>query len=166
MPQQPDDHEPVLGETTMQEFSFKALILGFIAGAIATLTVHELIKSLFFDAGIIQMQPWDLTPVEGGSVTSALPKIGYATLWGGLWGALMGAIFGRHPEGSMTCRGALFGIIGPAVLGTFLFAPLLEGTAPFMGGNLNAIGAVIAMLAGWGAVTAWLLGLFSYGRLP
>lgn len=150
----------------MNGFSIKALILGFIAGAIATLTIHELLKSLFFDAGIISMRPWDFEPIDSGPFAGAMPKIASATLWGGAWGALMGLIFGREPEGSMTWRGALFGITGPALLGVFLFVPLLKGTAPFLGGDLVAMGAVLCILAGWGAVTAWLLGLFSYGRLP
>jgi hypothetical protein len=157
------------GEERMEEsegLSLKALILGFIAGAIATLTVHELVKGVFFDAGVIALKPWDMTPIDSGPFAGSLPKIASATLWGGVWGALMGMAFGREPEGSMTLRGLAFGITGPALIGVFLLVPLFKGTAPFLGGNLEAMGAVLCILAAWGAVAAWLLGLFSYSRLP
>ncbi len=146
--------------------SLKALILGFIAGAIATLTVHELVKGIFFDAGVIPMKPWDMTPIDSGPLAGSLPKIASATLWGGVWGAVMGMAFGREPEGSMTLRGLAFGITGPALIGVFLLVPLFKGMAPFLGGNVEAMGAVLCILAAWGAVAAWLFGLFSYLRLP
>lgn len=146
--------------------SLKALILGFVAGAIATLTVHELVKGIFFDAGVLPLQPWDMTPIDGGPFAGSLPKIASAVFWGGVWGALMGVLFGREPEGALTLRGLAFGIAGPALIGVFLLVPLIKGSAPFLGGNLEAMGAVLCILAAWGAVSAWLFGLFSYARLP
>lgn len=146
--------------------SLKAVILGFIAGAMATLTVHEFIKSLFFDAGVIPLQPWNMDMIDNGPFAGVLPKIASATFWGGVWGSILAMVFGNRPQGSMTVRGFAFGILGPALIGVFLLVPLLKGGEPFLGGNVAAMGAVLCILAGWGAVTAWIYGLFSYGRLP
>jgi len=153
-------------DSQMEGTSLKALIFGFIAGAIATLTVHELIKSAFFDAGVIPLPPWNMDAIDTGPFAGVLPKIASATFWGGVWGSILAMIFGNAPTGSMTLRGLAFGITGPALIGVFLLVPLLKGGEPFLGGNVPAIGAVLCILAGGGVVTAWLYVLFSYGRLP
>jgi len=150
----------------MEGTSLKAVILGFIAGAIATLTIHEFIKSLFFDAGVIPLAPWDMAPIDTGPFAGTLPKLASAAFWGGIWGSILAIVFGNQPEGSMTLRGLAFGITGPALIGVFLLVPLLKGSAPFLGGNFEAMGAVLCILAAWGVVTAWLYGFFSYGRFP
>ena len=151
----------------MQGLTLKNLILGFIAGAIATLTIHEIIKYFFFDAGVIPLQPWDMTPIAGGPFPGVIPKIVNDAFWGGLWGAVFALILGNVPKGSMTLRGILLGIVGPAVLGVFVLVPLLKGAPLFFGGNIPVIVAVLSILAGFGAVTAWLYGFLASGcRLP
>jgi hypothetical protein len=151
----------------MQGISFKNLLLGFIAGVIATLTTHEIIKYFFYDANIIPFKPWDLSPVDNGPLAGVMPRLVNAALWGGLWGAIFAVILGNVPQGSMTLRGAALGIVGPAIAGVFLIVPLLKGGAPFLGGDIGGIIAVLAILAGFGASTAWLYGFFTSGcRLP
>lgn len=96
-----------------------------------------------------------------------LPKLASLALWGGLWGSILSLIFGNVPTGSMTLRGALFGIIGPALLGAFLWIPLINGQAPFYDGEPTMIAAALVILTGFGAATAWLYGFFTSGcRLP
>jgi len=71
------------------------------------------------------------------------------------------------PKGSMTLRGAVLGIVGPALLGVFVAAPLLNGNELFLGGDVNLIWPVLVVTAVFGAITAWLYGFFSSGlRLP
>ncbi|MGQ0674395.1 MAG: hypothetical protein ACT4N2_16170 [Hyphomicrobium sp.] len=146
--------------------TIKSIILGFIAGVIATLTVHELIKMFFYDANIIPFKPWDMAPVDNGPLAGVMPRVANAAFWGGLWGSLFAVMLDNPPQGSMTLRGAVLGILGPAIAGVFLIVPLLKGNPPFLGGDVGGIIAVLSILAGYGAVTAWLYGLFSYGRLP
>jgi hypothetical protein len=96
-----------------------------------------------------------------------VPHVVNAALWGGLWGGLFGLFLGSQPHGSMTLRGALLGILGPAVAGSFLLAPLIQGGAPFLGGDVGGIIALLCIFAGFGAATAWLYGFFHAGcRLP
>ncbi len=139
------------------------LFLGFLAGVIATITVHEIIKYFLHDAGYIPMVAWSMAPVE----PYALPKIVSDALWGGLWGSIFALILGSEPKGSMTIRGVFLGMIGPALLGVFLIVPLIKGDPLFLDGNNVMIGSVLLIAAGFGSVTAWLYGFFTSGcRLP
>lgn len=141
----------------------KAIVLGFIAGAIAVVTVHEFISWLFntYWTGWDRVS-WDMDPNDFG-----VSKIVSATFWGGLWGSVFALILGRRPTGALTFRGAILGILLPAVLGVFILVPLLTARFPmFFGGDASKIIPVLCILAGWGALTAWLYGLFQYGHLP
>ena len=147
----------------MDGTSLKNIILGFLAGVIATLTVHEIIKCFLFDAGYIPLAPWAMDPVS----PFGLPKLVSDALWGGLWGSIFALILGNVPTGSMTLKGALLGIVGPAILGVFILVPLVKGAPMFFDGEPALVISVLAILAGFGSVTAWLYGFFSSGcRFP
>ncbi len=149
--------------------TMKSILLGFIAGAIATVTVHELISWIFLNywTGWDRVS-WNMDPVSNSIYPDfALPRILNDMFWGGLWGSLFGLILGSRPEGALTLRGMILGLIGPAILGVFLAVPLLTGRfPPFFGGDMSKIIPVLFILAGFGAVTAWLYGLFRHGHLP
>jgi hypothetical protein len=133
------------------QLSLKNLLIGFIAGAIATITVHEAINFVLLKAGLFPREPWSMTP----AAVTGVPQIVSAAFWGGIWGSIFAAFVGGGVS-----RGALFGILGPALLGVFLLVPLITERFPmFFGGDLNKIGSVLLILAGWGAATAWLNGL-------
>lgn len=150
----------------------KTVVLGFIAGAIATLTVHELISLLFYYnwTGWERIS-WDMSPIDHPvnnmlMTDFAPPKIVSATFWGGVWGSILALILGALPQGPLTFKGLAFGLIGPALLGVFILVPLIRGGPLFFGGDMSLIIPVLFILAGWGAATGWLYGLFRYGRLP
>ena len=141
----------------------KNLALGFIAGALATATTHELIKLILFKAGVFPSEPWSMAPAS----ISGLPEIASAVFWGGIWGAIFASLLGDVPEGSMTIRGAALGILGPALVGIFLLIPFLKGEAFFAAGDPLLIASVLLICAGFGATTAWLYGYFNSGlKLP
>ncbi|MFA5949281.1 MAG: hypothetical protein WC807_03250 [Hyphomicrobium sp.] len=143
--------------------SFKSLMLGFAAGVLATLTAHELIKMALVNAEVIQRVPWNMQP----AAITGIPQIASDTLWGGVWGAIFALVLGDVPKGSMTLRGIILGILGPALVGVFLLVPILKGGPIFMGGDPRLIASVLLILAGYGATTAWLYGFFTAGcRLP
>lgn len=149
----------------------KGIVLGFIAGAIATLTVHEFISWLFNNPNL--WNGWDRVSWSKEPVNSLLlpdtpiPQIISAMIWGGLWGALFGVILGPRPQGSMTVQGAILGLFGPALIGVLVAIPLLTQAYPiFYDGDAGKVIPVVTIMAGFGAATAWLYGLFRYGRLP
>lgn len=147
----------------------KAIVLGFIAGAIATVTIHEVISWLFLNYWTGWDRPsWNMEPVSNSLYPDLLmPQIASDAFWGGLWGSLFGLILGARPEGMMTIRGAILGIFLPALIGVFIAIPFLTGRfPPFFGGDVSKLIPVLVILAGWGAMTAWLYGLFRYCRLP
>ena len=77
------------------------------------------------------------------------------------------AILGDVPQGSMTVRGAILGIVGPALIGVLVLVPLVRGQTLFLNANPDLIWPVLVLGAGFGAATAWLYGLFTAGgRLP
>lgn len=148
----------------MSGTSFKSIIFGFIAGAIATVTVHEAINYGLLQAGIFPRVPWSMEPVPGFGI----PQIVSDAAWGGLWGVIFALILGDVPKGSMTLKGIILGILGPALVGVFILVPILTSKFPlFFNGDTNMIGSVLLILAGFGAATAWLYGFMTSGfRLP
>jgi hypothetical protein len=144
----------------------KSILLGFVAGAIATVTVHEIISAIFNNPNLWTGWPrssWRMDPAE----MTGVPQILSDMFWGGLWGSLFGLILGSRPQGSMTIRGAILGLVGPALIGVFLVIPIFTQRFPvFFGGDSSKIIPVVCILAGFGAATAWLYGFFQYGRLP
>jgi len=142
----------------------KGIVLGFIAGAIAALTVGEFISWVFqnYWTGWDRI-PWDYAPTENLGV----PQFWSDTFWGGVWGAIFGLILGARPQGMLTFRGAILGLALTAVIGAFILMPLLTGRyGLFFDGDASRIIPVLFIMAAWGAVTAWLYGLFRYKHLP
>ena len=133
--------------------TLKQIVLGFIAGAIAVVTVHELIKYLLFLQGLIPLSPWSMEP----SAITGIPKIASDMLWGGVWVSIFALVMDNRRS---LLNGAFFGIAGPALIGVFILVPLITGRFPmFFGGDAKLIGSVMLILAGWGAATAWLYNL-------
>jgi hypothetical protein len=149
--------------------ALRSLLMGFVAGMIAAVAAQEAISWLFvhywqgWDA-----MPWSTDPVPSLLVPSLdLPWIVGTTLTGGLWGALFGLILGWKPKGMLTIRGAILGLFGPGLISAFIVMPYLaHRQSPLLEGNVSEIVPILCIAAGFGAVTAWLYGLFSWGRLP
>ena len=143
--------------------TLKSIVLGFIAGAIAMLTVHELVSQWLYDTQITTRVPWSMEP----STLTGYPQIVSDAVLGGLWGALFALILGPVPRGSMTVRGALLGLLGPAILGALIVVPAIRNEPLFMGQDINLIWPVLLTGAAFGAAAAWLYGFLSSGcRLP
>lgn len=143
--------------------TLKSIVLGFIAGAIAMLTVHELVSQWLYDTQITTRVPWSMEP----STLTGYPQIVSDAVLGGLWGALFALILGAVPRGSMTVRGALLGLLGPAILGALVVVPAIRNEPLFMGQDINLIWPVLLTGAAFGAAAAWLYGFLSSGcRLP
>jgi hypothetical protein len=149
--------------------ALKSIVVGFIAGAIAAVTVQEFISWLFVNywTGWNEV-PWSTEPVQSLILPEVvLPWIGSVAITGGLWGALFGLILGWKPEGMMTIRGAILGLIGPGLIaGLFVVPYLAQRQSPLLENNVSEIVPILCIGAGFGIVAAWLYGFFSFGRLP
>ncbi|MBA2125646.1 hypothetical protein DLM45_05325 [Hyphomicrobium methylovorum] len=149
--------------------ALKCIIVGFIAGAIAAVTAHEFISWLFVNYWTgWDATPWSMEPTQSLLMADLeLPWLVGNAVTGGLWGALFGLFLGSEPEGRLTFRGAFLGLLGPGLVGALTVMPYLaHRTSPLFEGNVSELVPILCISAGFGAVTAWLYGLFSYGRLP
>jgi hypothetical protein len=145
-------------EDTLDGLSLKNLALGFVAGAIAVVTVHEIINFILLKAGLFPRVPWSLQP----SAVTGVPQIVSDMFWGGVWGILFVLLYAYLPGGGPTVRGLIFGILGPAILGVFILLPLITGRFPlFFGFDPKMVGSVLLILAGFGAAMGWLYGLMA-----
>jgi hypothetical protein len=82
-----------------------------------------------------------------------VPGIVNLMFWGGLWGVLYALVADKLPGGASWLKGAIFGIIGPILIGSWLVGaflkgqPLLAGLQPnrWIAGLLIGIGFGVAL---------------------
>ncbi len=142
----------------MTNLTLKHALIGFVAGAIATVTVHELINYALLQAGVFPRQPWSMTP----AAMTGVPQIVSDAFWGGVWGVIFAALYDALPGDGATLKGLIFGVLGPALIGVFILVPLLTGRfPPFFGGDPALIGSVLLILAGSAAAMGWLYGMMA-----
>src|SRR5690606_14799703 len=67
--------------------------MGFLAGAMAVLTAHQLVVYALSATGIITARPWSMHPVGPFDV----PALLNSAFWGGVWGAIFALIASRLP---------------------------------------------------------------------
>jgi hypothetical protein len=97
------------------------LALGFVAGALAVLTFHQITIWLLTAAGAISGNPYSVRPVGPLGV----PQFLNAAFWGGLWGCAFALLADRFPRAwPLWLAGFVFGAIGPTLVGWFVVAPL------------------------------------------
>lgn len=145
----------------------KAMLTGFAAGAIAILTVVEILDAIFASPSL--WTGWDRSNWDFGLNDYGVPRLLMSALWGGLWGALFPIVFGTMPKGPLTLKGLLYGLIGPALIGVLIAIPLVTQNVRvplFFDGDSGRVIPTLVILAGFGAALGWLYGLFAYKHLP
>lgn len=142
----------------MEHVTVKSMVLGFIAAAIAVLTVHELLNFILLKAGLFPRVPWSMEP----AAVTGIPQIISDMFWGGVWGILFVLIYPFIPGAGPTIKGLIFGIVAPAILGVFILLPLVTGRFPlFFDFDAQLVGSVLLILAGFGAAMGWLYGFLA-----
>ncbi len=141
----------------------KSIVLGFIAGALAALTALMVIEVFWAQTSMAPV------PVFPDGLFSGANTFGKDIVWGGIWGSIMGLVYGSLPQGPLTFKGFLFGLIGPGLIGiaAFMLTPLVLGVDTAL--DLSNVTSMLQRLVSagvWGAATGWLYGLFCYQRLP
>lgn len=142
----------------MDSAVLRKLGIGFVAGAIAVVNVHEIIDYILHVAVGFPRVPWSMQP----AAVTGVPQIVSDVFWGGLWGILFVLVSDKIPGDNPTVKGLIFGIVGPAILGVFILVPLITGRFPvFFGFDLKLVGSVLLILAGFGAAMGWLDGFLN-----
>ncbi len=126
----------------------KNLALGFVAGALAVLVFHQSMILFLHLIGQIPNFPWSMRAVGPFSV----PAIINSMFWGGLWGVGYAAIASRIPVSPDIARGAIFGLLGPWLLGNGILVPLFKSGTLLWGFNPQMMwrGALIGLAFGIG----------------
>jgi hypothetical protein len=140
-----------------------SLLLGFVAAAIAVVTVHQ---AIVYVLGMYKFLPpavqaWSMRPVPPYDV----PQIVNSIFWGGLWGALFAAIWPQLPGGAMWLRGLIFGLL-VALFSNWMLLPFIKGTllklpnqAFFAGFDPTRMLATVLILGGFGLTLGLVYGL-------
>lgn len=132
-------------------------LFGFVVGALSVLVFHQLMVLVLNLIGLVPNFPWRLNATGPLGV----PAIVNSMFWGGLWGIVFAFVAGRIPVGNHLGRGAVFGLLGPWLLGNGILVPLFKG-GPFLFGFAPMrmlIGALIGASFGLGlAVISQLAG--------
>lgn len=133
------------------------LAIGFLAAALAVVTVHQAIVYLFARAGLSPATPWSMKPTGPLGV----PAVVNAMFWGGLWGFAYVLLRDVLPSDTTWIRGLVFGLM-IAVAGNFVLVPLIKGNPLFLGFDVKRILVVLTILGGFGIATA----IFCEALLP
>jgi len=99
------------------------LVRGFIAGALAVVTFHQVMVFMLSPVGLLHSRVY----VMRGVPPFGVPTIVNQMFWGGLWGLLFAAIADTLPPWPLLLLGCSFGVLGPVLASWFVVAPL-KGT--------------------------------------
>jgi len=146
----------------MSAAAARTLGLGFLAGFVATLVVHQGVWALLYGASLLpsSMPPWPLDLVPPFGVPAVVSK----AFWGGLWGAALGVLLHRREGAAYWLSWLSLGALAPTLAGVFV-VPVLKGLgAQAFDANRFAIGCVVN--GAWGLGTGALLRLTAARRAP
>jgi hypothetical protein len=133
----------------------RRILLGFVAGFVATLIFHLVALWLLHYFHYIDRAPWSMKPVPPWGV----PAVISLAFWGGVWGAIMIAILAKSR--SLLLASTLFGAILPTLAAAFIVAPLKHQPVPHSG-KLLVVGLIVN--AAWGLGTALIYRMLSGRR--
>lgn len=134
----------------------KLLILGFVAGFLATLLFHQSLWYVFNQIGLIPLDrpAWPLDPIPPYGVPSVISK----AFWGGLWGAVLAVILGQLTGAAYWGSWIVVGAFALTIVAFYVVAPLKGEAIPALWPRFVAG----LMLNGvWGFGTALILRLLS-----
>jgi hypothetical protein len=100
--------------------SFNPILIGFVAGFLATLTFHQGTLWVLWRMGIAAFPPYAMAGVP----PFGIPAVLSTAFWGGLWGILFAVIHHRFPRTGYWVAAFLFGAVLPSLVAFFIVAPL------------------------------------------
>jgi hypothetical protein len=134
----------------------KLLILGFIAGFLATLVFHQSLWWVFNQIGVIPVDrpAWPLEPIPPYGVPAVISK----AFWGGLWGAVLALVLGQVSGPPYWASWILVGAVALTCVAFFVVAPLKGEPIPALWPRFVS---GLALNGAWGFGTALFLRLMA-----
>jgi hypothetical protein len=133
----------------------RRVVLGFIAGFLATITFHQIALAAFHAAGFTPRGAWSMQPVPPFDV----PAVISLAFWGGVWGIIMMVVIDRFRGAAYWVWAIVFGAVLPTLVAAFVVAPLKH--QPIAGGGkLSALVTGLTINGAWGLGTAAFYRLF------
>jgi hypothetical protein len=106
---------------SMRTNSSAQLLVGFIAGFLATLIFHQLTLALLWSIGVAPSGPFSTAATQPFGVPAVLSL----SFWGGVWGIFFALIHGGFPRsGGYWVAAFLFGAILPSLIALLVVLPL------------------------------------------
>ena len=135
--------------------SVRRILLGFVAGFIATLVFHQGGLALMNQLGLTERAPFNMsaTPPFG------VPAVFSTAFWGGVWGILLVWFLGTRKT-AWHLRAFIFGALLPTAVAFFVVAPL-KGNPIASGGAPTLILGAIVLNGLWGFGTALIFRLLA-----
>jgi hypothetical protein len=106
----------------------KTLVLGFIAGALATLIFHQGLWYLLYQIHFIPADrpAWPLDPIPPFGVPSVISK----AFWGGVWGAALAPLFDRYRGATYWAAWIVVGAVVLTLTALYVVSPLKGEAIP------------------------------------
>jgi hypothetical protein len=125
------------------------LLVGFVAGFLATLVFHQLTLALLRAIGVSPFSPYSWTP----TAPFGIPAVLSLSFWGGVWGIIFALIHGRLGRGAGYWVVAfLFGAILPSLVALLVVLPL-KGRPMGGGWQLPLLVTAFLVNGAWGIGT-------------
>jgi hypothetical protein len=143
----------------MSASPLQLLLLGFVAGALATLLFHQSAWYLLVEAGVVppDRPAWPMQAIAPLGVPSLISKM----FWGGLWGAGLALVLARVEGAAYWLAWIVVGAVAPSLVAMYV-VPLIKGLpiAEFW----PRAGVAATVNGAWGLGTGLFLWLFGAAR--
>jgi hypothetical protein len=143
----------------MSASPLQLLLLGLVAGALATLLFHQSAWYLLVEAGVIppDRPAWPMQAIAPLGVPSLISKM----FWGGLWGAGLALVLARVEGAAYWLAWIVVGAVAPSLVAMYV-VPLIKGLpiAEFW----PRAGVAATVNGAWGLGTGLFLWLFGAAR--
>ncbi|HYF08156.1 MAG TPA: hypothetical protein VD970_11080 [Acetobacteraceae bacterium] len=137
----------------------KRLLLGFVAGFLAVLTVHQLVVAILWSLGAIPFPPYSFAP----RAPFGVPAILSLAFWGGVWGVVIAAVADRRPDWNPVLVGLVIGAVFCVLVGWTVVAAL-RGQPMMAGWNLARWWPSILINGAFGAAAGLFYALLARRR--
>lgn len=135
--------------------SVHKVVLGFIAGFLAVLLLHQPVLAFLTSVGLAKANVYSMQPTAPFGV----PQFLSLSFWGGVWGVVFALVEGHIPRGAAYWFYAfLFGAIFPTLVAWFIVAPS-KGQPVAGGWDAARMLTGVIINGSWGFGTALFLAL-------